>query len=333
VRESALEMLESCPVSSEARSRALHLLAAPELPRQELATVLESDIGLTAIVLGLANTQIGQQDRRVETLFDALKIVRPESLTSVVGGRATFDPLASSGDWLAVLERSRLHAVATQQMARRIADELDYPEIGRLLVTSLVHDIGELALAWMSPEYLAELISLDQTREEQLKREKQRFGVTHARAGALCAKCWGLPSAIWRTIDRHHQQGPTGEAAIIRLADLLAHHAVGDGIAKREAVTAARDAGLGTAALWRLLYELPVAGPSERRVKVAADVLSRRELDVLRRLAQGMSYASIAADLRLSPSTVRAHLHNLYKKLGVSDRAQAALFAARQGWI
>jgi hypothetical protein len=150
-------------------------------------------------------------------------------------------------------------------MAHRIADELDYPKMGRLLVTSLLHDVGELALAWMSPKYMAELGSSDLIREEQLEREEQRFGITHARAGALFAKWWGLPRVICRAIECHHQRGPTGEAAIIRLADLLAYHAAGDDISKREAVTAARDAGMGTATLRRLLYELPVSSTSEQR--------------------------------------------------------------------
>ena len=61
--------------------------------------------------------------------------------------------------------------------------------------------------------------------------------------------------------------------------------------------------------------------------------LSSRELDVLRRLAEGKVYKQIAAELDLSASTVRSHLHNVYGKLGALDRAQAVLMATEQGWI
>ncbi len=61
--------------------------------------------------------------------------------------------------------------------------------------------------------------------------------------------------------------------------------------------------------------------------------LSARELDVLRHLAEGKVYKQIAADLDLSASTVRSHLHNVYGKLGALDRAQAVLMATDQGWI
>ena len=46
-----------------------------------------------------------------------------------------------------------------------------------------------------------------------------------------------------------------------------------------------------------------------------------------------MTYQEIAADLGISVSTIRTHLHNLYPKLGVVDRAQAVLSAAQRGWI
>jgi DNA-binding NarL/FixJ family response regulator len=44
-------------------------------------------------------------------------------------------------------------------------------------------------------------------------------------------------------------------------------------------------------------------------------------------------YKEIADDLSLSSSTVRTHLHNVYRKLGAIDRAQAVLIAREKGWI
>ena len=61
--------------------------------------------------------------------------------------------------------------------------------------------------------------------------------------------------------------------------------------------------------------------------------LSDRELDVLKRLAEGKVYKQIALELELSTSTVRTHLHNTYAKLGAVDRAQAVLIATQRGWI
>jgi ATP/maltotriose-dependent transcriptional regulator MalT len=59
--------------------------------------------------------------------------------------------------------------------------------------------------------------------------------------------------------------------------------------------------------------------------------LSERELEVLRCLTAGMTYAEIAEHLMLSFHTVHAHLRAIYGKLGVASRGQAARFAIEHG--
>jgi DNA-binding NarL/FixJ family response regulator len=50
-------------------------------------------------------------------------------------------------------------------------------------------------------------------------------------------------------------------------------------------------------------------------------------------LGEGKLYKQIAQELHRSTSTIRTHLHNAYRKLGVYDRAQAVLLAERHGWL
>ena len=61
--------------------------------------------------------------------------------------------------------------------------------------------------------------------------------------------------------------------------------------------------------------------------------LSVREVDALRGLSEGKVYKQIARELSLSVSTIRTHLHNVYRKIGAVDRAQAVLMARDRGWI
>jgi two-component system nitrate/nitrite response regulator NarL len=62
-------------------------------------------------------------------------------------------------------------------------------------------------------------------------------------------------------------------------------------------------------------------------------VLSPREAEVLRYLADGLSAPQIAAELHLSPSTIKTHLQRLYERLEVSDRAAAVAEGMRRGLI
>jgi DNA-binding NarL/FixJ family response regulator len=57
-------------------------------------------------------------------------------------------------------------------------------------------------------------------------------------------------------------------------------------------------------------------------------VLTSREREILCRLACGAKNKEIAADLCISLHTVKTHIYKIYKKINVSDRLQAALWAA-----
>jgi two-component system, NarL family, nitrate/nitrite response regulator NarL len=61
--------------------------------------------------------------------------------------------------------------------------------------------------------------------------------------------------------------------------------------------------------------------------------LTKRELEMLRYLAEGLSAPEIAKELVIEPSTVKSHLKSLYEKLGVSDRAAAVATGMRQGLV
>jgi DNA-binding NarL/FixJ family response regulator len=64
--------------------------------------------------------------------------------------------------------------------------------------------------------------------------------------------------------------------------------------------------------------------------KQALRLLSDREEEVLRLVAQGLSNKAIAKELIISPSTVNYHLTSLFNKLGVNTRAQAVAAAAQR---
>jgi NarL family two-component system response regulator LiaR len=64
-----------------------------------------------------------------------------------------------------------------------------------------------------------------------------------------------------------------------------------------------------------------------------AEELTRRELDVLKCVAQGMSNTEIAEALSVSAPTVHSHVHNLLAKLNLTSRTQAALYAIEIGLV
>jgi putative nucleotidyltransferase with HDIG domain len=327
----AFEALEAFPALAESRNRLLSVIAKDHVATADIVTAVESDVALIIAVLRLANqAQAGRG--RVDTVVAAVELLNAQTVHALAGRVRTFDFFERSSVWDAAPERFRLHALATQHAADRIAAEVGYEHRDRLTVTSLLHDIGKLVLLHAYPGYPSQVHRGAKTPEDRIHQERRELGVDHALVGGVLARRWGLPATVATAIERHHNPDVEGEAAFIRLADMLAHYEQGASVSPTEMLQSARVVGLGPEELRRVMYELPTA-LSQRQRHVDPCPLSGRELGVLQRLAEGKVYKQIAHELTLSTSTVRTHLHNIYGKLGAVDRAQAVLIATERGWL
>lgn len=63
------------------------------------------------------------------------------------------------------------------------------------------------------------------------------------------------------------------------------------------------------------------------------ETLTKRELEIISQVASGMSNKEIAINLDISERTVKNHLSNIFKKIDVSDRTQAAIFAIKNNIV
>ena len=327
----AFEALDGFPALSESRSRLLSVISKDHVATADVVTAVESDVALIIAVMRLANEGRPPAER-IETVVAAVERLTAQAVQSVANRVRTFDFFERSNGWDTAPERFRLHALATQHTADRLAAEVGYEHRDRLTVTSLLHDVGKLVLMHAYPGYIAQVKKEGQTPEKRIHQERRELGVDHALVGGVLARRWGLPAAIATVIERHHNPDATGEAAFVRLADMLTHYAHGAPVAPGEMLSCARALGLGPEELRRVMYELPSARDQRQRM-VDPCPLSGRELGVLQRLAEGKVYKQIAHELTLSTSTVRTHLHNIYGKLGAVDRAQAVLIATERGWL
>lgn len=76
-----------------------------------------------------------------------------------------------------------------------------------------------------------------------------------------------------------------------------------------------------------------VGGSVGGRRKAALAGLTEREVDVLTAIGGGLSNAEISARFRISPATVKTHVHRLLAKTGMRDRAQLVGYAFRQNLV
>jgi DNA-binding NarL/FixJ family response regulator len=88
---------------------------------------------------------------------------------------------------------------------------------------------------------------------------------------------------------------------------------------------------LGPAVSRRLVADFASRRSPTPPATASVDSLSRREGEVLQQLARGRSNAEIAADLHISIETVKSHVAEVLRKLGLRDRIQAVVFAYEHG--
>jgi DNA-binding NarL/FixJ family response regulator len=72
---------------------------------------------------------------------------------------------------------------------------------------------------------------------------------------------------------------------------------------------------------------------SRAQRKKPLELLTDREMEVLKLVTKGLSNKDIADGLSLSVRTVQGHLANIFNKLGVSSRTEAVVHALKEGWV
>jgi putative nucleotidyltransferase with HDIG domain len=312
------------PALTESRERLVRMLDADPPKWGRMADLVETDPGLAAALLTVA--------RRTASVPKALEALGVERVREICDATPTFDFFQQVTGVRLPPERFRLHAVATQRAARRLATALEHPATDEIAVAALLHDVGRLVLADAHDAYPREVLQGTRTPEERVRAERRVLGYDHATAGGAVLERWGLPERVVGWVTGHHDAGVGPEAAIVRLADMLAHYGAGAPVDPRALLQAAGELSLSPTDLRAAMFDLnaPSTGRSER---AEPSPLTDRERDALRGLASGKALQDIADARGSSVSTVRTHLHNAYKKVGAADRAQAVLIATEKGWI
>jgi putative nucleotidyltransferase with HDIG domain len=326
----AFDVVSALPVAGEACRRLIRAVESQVADLSEITEVIESESGLTIAVMRAANNGAGMSGR-CENVRQAVDLLTPQGVQMIAAAVDTYDVLDPASPLARRADRFRRHAVAVRDAAERVADLARLQDREHLSLAALLHDVGRLVVAELYRGFDASEDALT-TPEDRLRHERRELGIDHALVGAVLARRWALAPAIAAAIERHHAPDATGLAAVVKLADLIVHHGSGGATAPGSIIETAAVLDLEPERVRALAYDFPHVGTTKKRSSEPCP-LSRREVDALLGLAEGKVYKQIAQELGLSVSTIRTHLHNVYRKIGAVDRAQAVLIARDRGWI
>jgi HD-like signal output (HDOD) protein len=195
----------------------------PESDAREVASHIQRDAAFTAAIMRIANSAAYSRGRPVGEITTAVGRLG----LGLVGSLALATPgmrlLDGPPDGLSKARRAlHRHAVRTGLGARQLAVG-DDAELA--LTAGLVHNIGLAVMARTVPEVFRALLARADDGESLREHEVELVGLTHAELGGLIAEGWHYPLSLVSAIVEHDAEEPTGVAAAVRAADLVAREA------------------------------------------------------------------------------------------------------------
>jgi putative nucleotidyltransferase with HDIG domain len=227
-----LDSVSNLPAAPSATVQLLSLFRDPDRDIDQIVKVITYEPSLTAEILRRCNSAFFAAEQPVENVSEALTrlgfyevyctvvAVLARSATSLPGVQEGID-----------VERLWEHLVTTAIAAAELAEAIREPK--EVAFTSgLLHDIGKLVLASGERSRYSHLQQESNAFGTSLvQSEEAAFGVNHANLGGSLLARWKLPPNISAAVFFHHdlQTAHFFEqlAAIVRLADLLAHQIAG----------------------------------------------------------------------------------------------------------
>jgi len=224
------------PSLPQAAVEAMRELDRPEPRPRQLASILSTDAGFTAEVLRVASSALFGGGAPIVSLPQAitrLGLQRIKELAILVAARSR---LALPGVLAQPIRALLRHSLATAIVANEIARQRR-ARVEESFLAGLLHDLGRLVL----------LTALrDELGDRPPPSAAELFALTdelHGRVGALLVERWGLGRAIRDAVGAHHAPRADELAAVVALADRIAHELLGDAVLPPDApkVAAALD--------------------------------------------------------------------------------------------
>ncbi len=204
--------------------RASALMDSPKGSAQQLVEIIETDAGLTATLLRLANSVLFNHYGKVENLQHAVAIVGYKALRDLVLASSavkTFKGIpAEFVDMDTFWDNSITCGVLSQQIAHRLA----LPDSETLFVYGLLHGVGRLVFYAKRPDDYRMVLRYARSGEHSLSAaERNVFGFSYAELGGALLSVWGLPQRLCGAVEYHlnPKDAPAfkKEAAVVQLAN------------------------------------------------------------------------------------------------------------------
>jgi HD-like signal output (HDOD) protein len=223
--------IKNLPILPALQSQLTAELRKEDPSIERVGEIISRDIGMTAKILQLVNSAFFGLAQPVSNATEAalyLGLNTIRSLALSVGVFSQYDQKMCKSFSLDVLAK---HSWMTGVLARQVAqlERKDSKMLEQCFLAGLLHDIGQLVLAFGLHEEYSEVIAKSSSENLPVWQvEQELLGANHADVGAYLLALWGLPNPIIEAVAMHHQPAQCAElefspAIAVHAADVFAH--------------------------------------------------------------------------------------------------------------
>ena len=192
---------------------------------EHVGEIISRDIGMTAKMLQLVNSAFFGLAQPIHSPAEAVIYLGLNTVRSLVLSVEIFSQYDQKVCQSFSLDTLARHSWLTGVVARSVAqhERQEFKILEQCFLAGLLHDVGQLILAFGLHEEYAGVIAQAKSQNRQVWQvEQEVFGATHADVGAYLLALWGLPNPIIEAVAMHHQ--PAG-CAVATFSPTIAVHA------------------------------------------------------------------------------------------------------------
>jgi HD-like signal output (HDOD) protein len=204
------------------------VLKKEDATAEQVAEIIEQDIGMTAKLLQLVNSSFFGLFQKVDSPARAVKLLGFDTIKILVLGVQIFSEIKTNSAIISV-DFLQEHSMKVAQCSKKIAFEAtDDPDlINNCFLAGMLHDIGRLLLLSQLAEAYMPIVETAKTNETNLAtEERNQLNATHGDIGAYLIGLWGFNGDILEAIAYHNNlsaypRNSFSAAVAVHVADAL----------------------------------------------------------------------------------------------------------------
>ncbi len=240
-----VEKIHELPSFPSIAIRALSL-SLEEVDLDVIASIIESDPGITLKILNRANSASRSVSRKVSNMAHALSLIGLTDLQCILLSNLSVDLLSENSKRVVPYQKKLMsHSLACAVFAELVSKGT-YPELAQdCFAAGILHDIGKIGMMLCDPINFIKAFQTGGEEGNTIKSEQSVFSYDHVTLGKRLAEKWDLPETLTNIIYYHHLNISSLKSLrflkqdlekfyIIKLANTLSHEFFVQGNISRE---------------------------------------------------------------------------------------------------